>query len=733
MLLKWARAVNACQHRDRKIEFGPGLTAICGPNGAGKSNFVGLARCSVTNDFSSMGDTKESNICRYADDEEPAFVETCWGVDAGEMTVRRALRGTRSCILLNGEELTDLTGKEKPITEKALKLLGTSADIMNDFMFADYASLQAIIKGSKADRSKLFTSLCGVSAIEKLDAALRTQMAADKAVCDEFSPEDLDNAKLQLSAERKSESEIEKKLSSLQKSLISDEEIELLREDKIFLESTRDKLVEAKKTLTRSQDLARKHKHLLPELKDALVNYQFREKMCRQWWSAANEAVSSLKREISSYQTSKEAHGRVIEARKQLAKAEPTTPEKTRVTKTADELESLKATLSIEGKQINDQLTVIENSGKGVCETCGQLVDISPTRVQKLKEVRESLRKQYKAVVDDLVAVKNYQRELQQYELDHKKWKLSLLAANETISRDSEDAEAYTRLGPIDAQKAKLKRRVNQASLYQKSADHYRNEVDLVRDKISTTKQRLANEKETIEECQRVVASFVMPDSLEIDKLTKKIREAVEISAQYRELQMSLKLTREAIEKSNELIANLTQKEMRLSRIKEGLEIQRQAREVCGRDRLPARIVNSMLLKTTRKVNQLLNELSAGFEVAVDPDEFSFVAVHRDGRQESAKRLSTGQGLTLGIAFWLARSATFAGRLPLFCLDEPTAHIDSSRLIEIAQMFGRLSDKLYQTGRQGIIITHHRPVAEIATRVFNIHQEEATYGAGVSP
>ncbi len=76
VLLKWSRVVNACQHIDRKIEFGPGLTAIVGMNGVGKTNFMELTRACITNDFGPMGGTKQVNIRRGKQEDEPSFIET---------------------------------------------------------------------------------------------------------------------------------------------------------------------------------------------------------------------------------------------------------------------------------------------------------------------------------------------------------------------------------------------------------------------------------------------------------------------------------------------------------------------------------------------------------------------------------------------------------------------------------------------------------------------------------
>jgi len=104
------------------------------------------------------------------------------------------------------------------------------------------------------------------------------------------------------------------------------------------------------------------------------------------------------------------------------------------------------------------------------------------------------------------------------------------------------------------------------------------------------------------------------------------------------------------------------------------------------------------------------------FRVVADPAEFAFTILHDDQSREPSLALSTGQGLCLGIAFWLARASVFESQFPFFVLDEPTANVDEKNVLAVAESIGALASQMAKEGRQGIVITHHAAVAAAATQ-----------------
>jgi DNA repair exonuclease SbcCD ATPase subunit len=201
-----------------------------------------------------------------------------------------------------------------------------------------------------------------------------------------------------------------------------------------------------------------------------------------------------------------------------------------------------------------------------------------------------------------------------------------------------------------------------------------------------------------------------------VESLTEKIKVQERLQAQHSDLTTLLRVEET---RAGELLPQLRsglRKRRKVTRLIKFVDLGNRFRNMAGRDRLQARAISKTLRKTTHYVNNFLRQFSMPFTVSIDPEEFEFIAHHRDGTKEAAVRLSAGQGLALGISFWLARTTAFHGELPLFVLDEPTANLDAERVVSVASLFRKLGDELQAAGRQGIVITHHMAVAEASTR-----------------
>ena len=94
----------------------------------------------------------------------------------------------------------------------------------------------------------------------------------------------------------------------------------------------------------------------------------------------------------------------------------------------------------------------------------------------------------------------------------------------------------------------------------------------------------------------------------------------------------------------------------------------------------------------------------------------------KDGEEIGRPIESSGGGaidvaaLALRIAFWSLNK-----NRPVLILDEPTKYVSVEYQEQVSQMLKMLSDKL---GIQFIIITHQKPMAEYADKVFTIKQGE---------
>jgi exonuclease SbcC len=715
MRLVSARLINVCQHRNLKVDFPPGLTIICGPNGAGKSNLMNLIRASITNDFRSMGGVKENNICRDAEEEEVSYVETIWSTSNGDLALRRFLRGGKSSVSLNGEALA--SGKEDVVTSKALELMGVSASIVNDFLFASQDRLQDAIGGTKATRADLFQSLCGLDRIEQLDRILRDKVNQLVGIAGEFDQSELDQKSLAWSAKVDEYNKLKKLNEKYQASsaLLSVRSTEISR-----LVAEYNKKQELAAAKIKIYDRTRKAKLRLDELVTSSDEH-------KQQLDKINSEITGLKENL---QTTKEQLDLVknltplAELEKLRYKANlPVVPVPT-VTRYEKEvlLETAKkiAYISAQIKDLNEKINNAKNINSIECPTCGAPTKSVQNRIAAWQEDIDR-------VINKLAILKDYETKLnkanavwEEYETKKNQRNIIVSQAKEALAA-CEDTEEQAKLRSLDIDqlnktylttKLRLEELTISLNESQQALDEINNNIYSVKADLSSFKREYRENKEKLEQLDDEVNKL---NYRKVDELQEEQKEIEEQLKKTEEISYELKAAKTVLSSLVSDLRRLKEKKRKVKNLRNFIDLTKDTRAILSRDRLPARIVGNMLQQTCEKINHYLKAFSMPFVVSVDPQEYAFNAIHADGSVEPSSRLSVGQKVALAIAFWLARSAVFVGRIPFFCLDEPTAHLDEERVLQCADVFSRLATELTATDRQGIIITHHQSLSAVAT------------------
>lgn len=706
MLLKRAKLVNVCQHVNTDIEFKAGLTIVCGPNGVGKSNLMSMVRTSITNDFASVEGVKEDNIRRGTPLDAVAYVETVWQVLAGELLIRRVLQGGKSLLSLNGKDI--VRGRETEITNKALELMGVNAAIVNDFLFASQDRLQDVIGGTKATRASLFQSLCGLDKLDKLDKLMRDQINVESGKCDAFDAERHSQLEADWQAKSAAYRRLKAKVKELADNTASLEELNKARET-IAL---RDKLEEARANIKRAHERKRYSSQKIASFKEDLEGLSVNKDAVAVNLDLANSKLLSAQ-QVRSRFNGLPSREDVITAQNTIAKAHlVAAPSVARPT--AEVLAKGNTAISVlinRELTLKQELTAIANREWAVCPVCGKEADrdenkeaLRQNKEQTLAETRLKLAKTREAVTKLKTAEQawlDYEHDI--LNLERRQNVLdkvtSVLSIEEFLVADT--ASLAKEVAVLTADVTELKQQLDKATRL----------IDAINKEIGAAEYGLQLADESEREAQAFVTScdpnlMTLANRAEIfvsdnEARILALQEQQAILAQENK-QLSIVLTRYRDSRAQRRKTKLT---------RQLIENLSSARSVVHRDRLPARIISGMLAQTVSKINEHLTAFGMPFTVDVDPSEFSFKARHRDGATEAATRLSVGQKLALAIAFWLARSNVFAGRLPFFCLDEPTAHLDEERVMQAVSVFGKLSTELSASGRQGIVITHHRSLS----------------------
>jgi DNA repair exonuclease SbcCD ATPase subunit len=707
LILRKLKLVNACQHVELERELKPGIVAIVGPNGSGKTNLMQLVRASVTNTYAAMAGKKADNINRLSAIDEPSYVETTWQVDAGNMLIRRSFRNSDAGLWLNNQRLVG--AKNDDITAKAVELAGVAAKVFDDFLFANFTQLTCVANGTKEARVSLIQPLCGLDRLPTVDRYLRDAAVASETLIESFDQSALDSALAKWSQCRFDV-----------KAVVSDAvELTASLPSAGYIQQQRTLLREYQEQRQWQQDLSL----AIDRKRKAKAEYVVAADTADESKVAADQAAAELlaakqaydacaadKLAADKWKTYLSDQSRL---QKILDKPLPVEPDKP-ADKTAEELSADIEYAKLQLSLVTKARSQAKTGKKFQCGACRNLVEASQAYFEQLEAEYSELKRS----IDDLQVrfkvMQGYSRSMLEYRdalRDAQRDKASAKQQLQSLQRPPQAS-----FNEDDAAMAAARLKAAKTAEQAASAS----------DRESSN--RLAAAKARYDAAVADVHRRKAEKSHEASKLTAKAAADIEATlAAYDEANQkhtALKLREAGLRgQAGELAASvrkLRAERRKLRSRQQWLLVLKRSRDVLKRDRLPSRVIAVMLRRTTKRLNEYLAKFGVPFSAAADPEQFSFLIRHRDGTREPASRLSTGQSLCLGIAFWLARSDVFAGQLPLFWFDEPVANLDAERKVQVAELFGKLGVELAANGRQGIVITHDEAIIRTATQVIQL-------------
>jgi DNA repair exonuclease SbcCD ATPase subunit len=680
---------------------------------------MAMIKISLTNDFSKLPGQKDNNIRRGIGPNELSFVETIWEVTAGIMTVRRVFQGGASSFTLvsRSGEVIQTVKKEGAITASIEEAIGIPIAVLEEFAFATQDTLQNVVSGTKAERASLFYSLCGLDAVDRLNKLLRDQISADSGAAGVFSEEEYAAAQgswLSLSAELRSRKE---RFHQIRQTYLSD----VTLNEYVSVVTAHEKLEEKRETLksrvnkrayilTQQEKATQKIAEIEPGIADLTYRIKQGEEFVKQQEILKISVLPS--------------HDEVRKAQVVLLKNLPMRPVEGNYSdrelgRLNEATNQLIVRLSVAQKAI-DRYSDEELSN--TCVTCGAPVDNS-AKQKGLKEAQEHKAEledeierakanaeeyfqgllaitQWQANVDDVTAEKKDAEQILKKVTDRYRTIEAYLETPEVAYNPSTHSKAIQRLETYKQQLSSLILSKQEAEISFAQSQGEIKSVDELIEEIKDEIGKLPNISKTLaEEAQR-----------HIDADTSK-KEEGNLAAQ------AVAAYRGHVASSLAKYWHLRRLRRQSAKVRAFVSLMEDARSVLHRDRLPARVIAHMLQQTVKKMNAYLVSFGFKFTVKVDVAEIAFSAVHVDGTVEAASRLSVGQKVGLAIAFWLARSAVFVGKIPFFSLDEPTAHLDEQRVLQTVDIFTRLGTELEREGRQGVVITHHKSLASAGSLV----------------
>ncbi len=153
------------------------------------------------------------------------------------------------------------------------------------------------------------------------------------------------------------------------------------------------------------------------------------------------------------------------------------------------------------------------------------------------------------------------------------------------------------------------------------------------------------------------------------------------------------------------------------------LEVVTQVREALHVTKYPAQAMREYATILNQHLEIYLNLLEAPFKCWLDDSmEFQvlFTAGPKKGYQLPAYRLSGGERILASTSFRLAMADTFARKMGLLVLDEPSAYLDGANIQHLQVLLLKLREISRTKGRQILIVTHEDQLKGFLDHVITI-------------
>jgi DNA repair exonuclease SbcCD ATPase subunit len=705
-VLRRFKLTNVCQHRAMEHHLDVGLVAILGPNGSGKSNLANMIRTSITNDFTALAGVKGDRVSWDISTGEPSYVETEWDVDAGTMVVRRALANIGSGLWLNGEFMAE---SETGVTSEALKLLGVPKKIFDNFLFVNFWQLTEIAAGTKESRASLIQSLCSLDHLPKVDTKLRETIAGDKASIAAFDQAELDSLRLAFQSRKTAIRGYRQKIEDIDSQRLTADVVVEYR----TAVATAKQYEDCRQNVEAAQDRLRSAKLRSRELQQQVDTLTLESVDRGHTLTNLRELYDSSEAEHTAYAAHMLYASQLAEQQAVLQIPEPLVP--------ADPAEDLVkasadiATAKDEAERVKSLLKQVAAKANITCRECFSRIEVTEEFIASLKSLEAAALKRQAAATASAAALRVLATEYRTQSAARTTWQANRVNADKAIAKlVKPDGKAVKPKSDLASLRVKRDQAIAAFNASESDRDAAKSKLALAALRVTASQDELARWQASLPKAAPVAAgdSIAAYTTLlaEQDRLDEERRD-VELS-----LTSDLKLCADGVKRIRRMAAD----RRKLRSLAGWIDVQTRARDVLRRDRLPLRVISGMLMKTASRLNYYLSKLGAAFRVSADPEQFSFQVHYDSGHDAPASSLSTGQSLCLGIAFWLARADVFAGQLPLFVFDEPTANLDAEHVLAAADMFASLSNDLIASRRQGIVITHHEAVAHAAAQVITL-------------
>jgi len=685
------------------MKLPPGVTAFLGPNGSGKSNAVKAIPFALVGSLEDG--TKAENVSQLADNPTQSLVEVEFLHGDFRAVVKRYLKGGQTSITLfnaAGVEIESVKGDTKT-TERVLALLGTTQQVLSDYVFVGQEELFAPFsaKTRPADRAVAFQKLFGLSRAEECWAVIGTKLATTP----EITPPDVASIEAEKAALVEALTVEAGKVSRL----------EHLRnwsepdEDSAVLDCRR-KANEAAAKRPEAESRKLQGAARIVELSNKLEGYRSQYELLSKAITAAESREEESKGRLSQRVSAQSYAARRTPLAEALTRAEAELerlgkPPVLEVTWTGPaEVTDVRAEIektAIKLAEADGLLKTFED-GATVCPTCKRKSDDGlAASVRQAKVDKPRLEAQLASYRKYAAAVEAHQLKATSYADSELRARASLNAAKKALADFDMATPPVFDVPEADWQAASAL--LASIQTWRSGRDNVQALSNVLQPELAaahtTQAQLVAAEEELLRQIQANPSEAAYATALQSLEAKRKAKTELAV-AEAAVVRLTADIAAVNLRLAGAMAIVVSAQKTR--KIREKLN---SIRTVLHRDNLPSLAAKRYLDALAYDTNDILSMFNAEFRLQSE-DGLSYRANFFDGRNQPLVRLSGGQRVITALAFRIAINARFAKDLGMLCLDEPTAYLDSDNIGCLDLALGKLHQLSQSRSLQCILITH---------------------------
>ncbi len=692
---------NWCQHRNRRIDFDSGLTAIIGPNGSGKTNLINAIYFAFTGESRNIG-SKAENICQLAKPKEQAYVEVGFEHAGSLGMIRRNLVPTRNLLRIGDDEYRKCAEIDKVVEQ----VLGITKKVLSDFIFVKQKKLDGLLHLGASERAEAFQQIFGINKALVCFDAIGNHINSLKI--NDYGTD----AKEIKSDIQKTEEELKvlaKKFNDLT-SVIDENWDPYYDEDHILTQSYQEQsrllktLSEHRTQLSKINSTRNDHTELLKQLRIDFedlsrrldrINIKDVETSISYWQT---EVVLEGKRQACSRKV-EEINSDLIKLREEESKYPVVSDEEKLV------LEQLHDVIHKDHQKKVAFVSAFKNKDLVECPTCSTPVHLLNMDVEYCEKESARLQIQYE---DTLAKLRT---------ISHNK---KAIASVQQKIRDKE----YNRTNLEDQFKNLLstlpisvlsyniaKEQQQEYKTLTVKLDSCKLGINTVQTTIKSNNGREIELKDSIEDLSTKLNPVTFTEE-EVHEARLRLKTKTQLFHEVSTTKANTRAKKEKLEELNKKLEGIkknTKKTEILKTWRAKLEI---VRSVFHRDNSPKLLSQKYLELLESSINLMLKELDSPFIIYTAPD-LSFRAVFPDSRDVPSTRLSEGEKAVLSLALRITINSNFAGEVGLVVFDEPFDSLDKKNLGCFETALIKLKALSKSNGMQVLVISHERSLMSI--------------------